>query len=146
MAAFFESEVFYTLLVMGIFVMPGIWIPMFQWPQQTRTDKQVSVRAILGSWFLAVVVGVVGYVAWVEKFATPSQRLYVRDEDVLQGVTSLFKLDSAVQSRLVADWSHYAPLIGFVVAQVAFIIIGPWPYFLFSSTNARSVIVGKKNK
>jgi len=99
---FFGCPVFCALLGMAPFVLSGIFYPIFAWnrPQQfrmTTNEKRGTVLHVLLSFSVAVVVGAVGYLAYVHLIASEEMKEYLKD----------------------GPCGYYAPLVGYLGAQSA---------------------------
>jgi len=109
LTAWFSSEVFFTLLVMGIPMLPGLWGPMWYWAGGcTATEKAETVRQLFVSTFRALFAGAVLYTGWIEFVADPQWRSYLSD----------------------GPFRYYAPLVGYFVANFAFMLVAYWPLVL----------------
>lgn len=108
------SPVFYTLLVMGVFVVPPLYWAFLFWPMEGGcTSKQVSRmrKHAFQSAALGVCVGVVGYWVFVSLFASDAQLQYL----------SMADFDFDWDSTRV-EFSYYTPLLGFLTAEALFLV------------------------
>lgn len=102
---------------MGIFVIPGVFYPFFGWLSVagvTAAEKKEALRNTFLSIFLGVSIGAISYILYADFYATEAQRRYLQD----------------------GPFKHYAPLIGYLCAELAFCAIGIWPLFFLSTTTA----------
>jgi len=66
--SWFHSEVFYTLCVMGIAILPAIYYPMFAWPQRSYAEKQDLKQFFVNIFSLYCSLGVVFFFIYLYVF------------------------------------------------------------------------------
>jgi hypothetical protein len=113
--SWFRSEVFFTLIVMGFFLLPPLWYPIFAWSSQHFERKSRLVKYFLQSWMLGVGVWAFGYLIYVHGFANE-----VEKKRLSEGV-----------------YGYYAPLVGMLVSEVAFTLFGFWPLLVAPATKLK---------
>lgn len=113
--SWFRSEVFFTLVVMGFFLLPPLWYPIFAWSSQNFERKSRLIKYFLQSWMLGVGVWAFGYLIYVHGFANE-----VEKKRLSEGV-----------------YGYYAPLVGMLVSEVAFTLFGFWPLLVAPATKLK---------
>jgi len=109
------SKIFYTLIVMAFFVMPLLWYPLYKWPAQggsSAKEKSREIKYIFKSVFVTISIGCIGFFIYL----------------VVMGEQERNRLKDGPSG-------YYAPLIGYLCAQLAWIIIAIVPFTL-SPTNS----------
>jgi len=109
---FFDCEVFYTLLVMGLVIIPGLYYPLIKWPVEKKLEPagEHYLKYFLTSTALATIIGSIGFLVYVSFIATTQEKLQMS-----HGFASF-----------------YAPLVGFLSAQVAFGTVTAMPLIILS--------------
>jgi len=118
LTSFFTSEVFYTLLAMSLPVVFPIYYILITWPQYTSSQIQQSRWAILISNTLSITVGVVGFL------------LYLK-------VVSKSEVQRLVDGPLFGYYTEYAPLVGYAVAQLGYVLLTGWPLVVVALRSRR---------
>lgn len=108
---FFFCDVFQTLLVMGVILLPSVYIPMIRWPGETgmtKRDKHHHMQQILRDLGACVVLGCSGFLAYRFFLATDVQLL-----DMADGPLGTF-----------------APVAGFLTAILVLfpLVMVPWAF------------------
>jgi len=115
---FFSSRIFFTLLIMGVFLLPPYFYMLLTWPKQHSTPAgyhHARLNAHLQTTALAVSVGAVAYVLYVVLFA-----------------------DAVEQTRLSAgSFGPFAPLVGYLTAQFAFGLLVALPLVVLAQQGSR---------
>jgi len=145
---FFKSEIFFTLLIMGIFILPPLYYPLVSWPLEainTKTGDQRGLAYIrlayyncLKSFLACIAVGIVGYESYLLA-SSDKERYRLTDRREL----SLFGM--------------HAALVGFLVAQLVFGLLVVLPLLYIekrltkdaapkSNPSAPAVLAVKKTK
>lgn len=86
------------------------------WPYEgniTAIIKSRLIRCFFESWFLAFMIGIIGYVLYVNVIAD-NERLCLSEGPFL-----------------------YAPSVGYVVTQISFILFGFWPLLIALRQNQK---------
>ncbi len=121
LTAWFGGEVFITLCVMGIPMLPGLWGPMLYWAGGCTTqEKRELTRHVTFATLRAIAIAAAGYLVFVWFIASDAQRAY---------------LGSGGES-LVGPFGYYAPVIGLLVANSVFMVVALWPLFVLSTDDS----------
>jgi len=123
---FFNSRVFYTLLVMGVVVLPAFMIPIHMWTVEGGYDgkyRKKLISHIIFSIFRAVIISSLCYVIYVELIASSAMRVYLSE-----GV-----------------FGRYAPLMGLIVANFCFSLIVIGQYIALPATATATVSQSPSN-
>jgi hypothetical protein len=115
-----------TLLMMGVIILPPIYYTMVFWPRE-EGKKDTGDRPIFEKWtltfhvgkvyFYATVIGSMIIAFWLNIIADDEMRDYLKQDTYL---------------------GYHAPLGGFVFAQLIFVTISWWPYFLLPEDKIES--------
>lgn len=128
---FFQSPVFFTLLWMGVAIIPALYYPIITWPKSCgstyKENRRVFWHLILTS-FLGVLFGGLCYAFWLNVFATPSQIIYVTMSD----------FDFMWKGKLIV-FGPYSPLVGYFIAQISFTSLVLFPFLLQTSSKRRKI-------
>lgn len=125
LVAFFSSRIFFTLLAMGVFLLPPYYYWLLSWPSRSRPAAGSHAERLknhLLSTAIGVLIGAGMYVLYVA-FASEAER--VRLSEGAFGV--------------------WAPLVGYFVAQVVFGLLVAWPFACLAVSDKR-VAAGRKSK
>jgi len=136
LTAFFQSEVFFTLIGMGIVLLPCYYYPLCAWPlQSTSTNRTGNTNSktlddvgftspyyFLLTTVFATLIGVIGFICYILS-CSETERLRISD--------------------IHGPFGYFAPVVGFVTAQLAFIVLGGWPV-LFAASNKSNVVRHRK--
>jgi hypothetical protein len=122
LASFFECNVFYTLLGMGVVIIPGLYYPILLWPKycgNTSRENRAVLKHIVVTFAISLVIGVAAYCGWVHFFATSAEKQYLVMND----------FDFEYRGTLV-KFGYYSPVVAFVIAEVAFMSLVFFPFLL----------------
>ncbi|KJE93597.1 hypothetical protein CAOG_04358 [Capsaspora owczarzaki ATCC 30864] len=125
---FFTSDVFFTLLVMGVPILPGLWIPCYVWLSEnryTKAEKSSILWVLFRTWAVLLGLGTVGFA------------VYIAAVHFLGRNVSLLPFSAAFHSSVVwYEWLY--PLVGFYVANVALFAVSSLPMQLFEVVESKA--------
>lgn len=138
---FFSCPVFYTLLLMSIFVLPGIFYPVLFWSPTSGASRQYGkwnlIGILIGFWMVLIGLGSLIFIGY--------------EKSLGDNVTDRF-------SHVYLSWTknqggglgygRYDPLVGFVVAQAVFGLVTLLPILVAPSSppEKTKTSAGKKKK
>jgi len=133
---FFHCEVFITLLVMGIFIIPPLYYSIIYWPIVSSSEKYSTILYFIFEIIKIIIIGSLVYAIYIFYLATPHQ---------LSDLSSLNDFDFLMdQFDLKFPLGHWSPLVGFIFAEIGFFLLVLLP-FLFT-VPTRAIITTTKSK
>ena len=122
--SFFQCKVFYTLLIMGILLIPLLYYPWYYWSkfnsQQLSNIRSFIVKEI----FDILCIMCIGYLLFIHGYCDKEMREYFRDDRI--------------------KWAGiYAPMVAFLVLTNSLFLLAIVPIFTVTAVN---VNVAKKHE
>jgi len=128
-ADFFLSEVFITLLVMGIFILPPIYYAIIYWPVISTKEKLQNILSMIWEIFKIIFIGSLVYAIFILYVATPNQLALLSSLKDFDFLLDRFEIQN------ISTFSHWSPLIGFVCAEIAFFSLVILPHIFTTTVN-----------
>jgi hypothetical protein len=120
-----------TLLIMAVVILPPIYYPMLFWPRE-ESKKDYDQGPAIDKWALTFHVGKVYFYTTVIGIMMITFYLNIIADDAMR---DYLKQDTYL--------GYHAPLGGFVLAQIIFVTISWWPYFLLPADKIDSRVQNK---
>ncbi|KAG0201570.1 hypothetical protein BGX28_005660 [Mortierella sp. GBA30] len=128
--AFFSSRILYTLLAMGVILIPAAYIPCYIW---MKNETMIS-PGDKSRFFVACIFYILQGVSVVSAlFGAYIVRNYESDPDIKMTENLWNLLD---QGHILSRDSKWSPLLGFWVAETAVLFLVFLPIFFVPSVNA----------
>ena len=154
---FFSCEVFHTLLMMGVFIIPPIYYAIIYWPVITRKEKYAHLFSMIFEVFKIIIIGSLVYATFILYIATPaqlSQLSTLNDFDFLIDYFNVSFFTDLIDHRYnnfiytlkiqnITTFGYWSPLIGFVFAEIGFFSLVIIPHLFTVPT---TVAVKKNGK
>ena len=107
---FFNCNVFYTLLIMGIILIPLIYYPIFKWNQLTQNELIKIKWFVIKYVYLCMILFIIGYIIFINYYCDIENQLFYIDKRIkFAGV--------------------YAPIVGFVTFIHSLFLLALVPIF-----------------
>ncbi|KAF9287418.1 hypothetical protein BGZ68_001853 [Mortierella alpina] len=120
--SFFTSRIFFTLLSMGVVLLPAAYIPCYIWLKQSATLPDSKSRMVLACVFY-ILQGVSVVTAF---FGAYIVRNHKNDPDLKMTDNFWILMD---QGNILSRESKWSPLLGFWVAETAVMFLVSLPIF-----------------
>ncbi|KAG0347304.1 hypothetical protein BG004_008046 [Podila humilis] len=127
LTAFFTSRILFTLLAMGVVLLPAAYIPCFLWLKDTLTvpgDKSRMLFACINYILQGVVTVITGFTAY--------QVYYHKNDPSLSTTDNLAVLFD--HGQILNRDSKWSPLLGFFVAESAVMFLVSLPVLVLPPT------------
>ena len=115
--SFFTCNVFFTLLEMGVILIPLLYYPWYQWSQFNSLQLSKIRSFILKEVFFLLCIICLGYVAFIHGYCDQEMQNYFQDERMqFAGI--------------------YAPMVAFVVAINSLFLLAIIPVYTITAVRA----------
>ncbi|KAF9421212.1 hypothetical protein BGZ94_008884 [Podila epigama] len=124
LTAFFTSRILFTLLAMGVILLPAAYIPAYIWLKETLTSPGDKSRLF----FACLKYVLQGVIAVITGFTTYQITYHYRHDPNLTNVENLSALFD--HGHILSRDSKWSPLLGFLVAETVVIFLVSLPIFI----------------